>query len=68
MDLFVEVRLDGILQTNSYGFSPAPWTFLRSRSKIVFIKRVRWSRSKEYGKLRNGRFGKLGKVPEPPIH
>jgi hypothetical protein len=53
-------NLNGILQTNSYGFSPAPWMFPRSRSKMVFIKRVRWSHSVEFGKLRNGWFGKLG--------
>jgi len=61
-------NLDGILQTNSYGFSPAPWMFPRSRSKMVFIKRVGWSHSVEFGKLRNGWFGTPGKVPEPSIH
>jgi hypothetical protein len=35
---------------------------------MTFIKRVRWSHSKEFGKLEVGGFGKLGKVPDPPIH
>ena len=33
-------NLDGILQTNSCGFSLAPWTFPVIRSKITPIKEV----------------------------
>jgi hypothetical protein len=41
--------------------------FLRSRRKIVVIKRVRWSHSKESGKLRNGGSGNWGRFPNLPF-
>jgi hypothetical protein len=56
------VRHDEILQTNSYGFSLAPWTFPLIRSKITLIKGVSLAalKLKESGKLGVGGFGELG--------